>query len=240
MVLSFTSGIATPDFPNDVPLEQLKNICQYKEVSGAKLCEDIQNRRDDLKEGHKCLTDIQEKVARSQELKVAATDNEAETLIKLEKLQETVKKIAEEKSIIKMELEFKEKECQLLSELKESGKYHRFLERKIAKKKEKTKRLKEELQKKECEFLSVQKEAQKLQEELSQARAEVKKKHEEMEWLKREKEKLAYSYNMKREHISHLVQTLVALSSNKEEIKVKSVQSILHSATGLQTEGEHI
>ena len=215
----------------------IDNVSLELKATGAKLCEDIQNRSDDLKQDHARLADIQENLTQSRELKVAANENERDTLIKLEKLQESVKKIAQEKSSIEMKLAFKQRECQLLSEMKEKDEeYNRFLQKKIAKKKKKIKQLKEKLERKNCEFLSVQQEAQTQQEELSRARAEVKKKHEEVKELEREKEELACSYNIKKEQVSHLVQIAVALTSDKEEMKVKSV---LISTTGLHTEGEH-
>ena len=228
-------------------MEELRNVSLHKEVrnvvkllcvhslvhnvslelkaTGAKLCEDIQNRRDDLKQDHERLADIEENLTQSQELKVAANEIERETLNKLEKLQESVKKIAQEKSSIEMELKFKVRECQLLSEMKEKDEEcNRFLQKKIAKKKKKIKRLKEELERKNCEFLSVQREAQTRQEELSRTRAEVKKKHEEVKELEREKEKLACSYNIRKEQVSQLVQIAIALTSDREEMKVKSGQ----------------
>ena len=220
------------------------NVSLELKATGAKLCEDIQNHRDDLKQDHERLADIQENLTQSRELKVAANENERDTLIKLEKLQESVKKIVQEKSSIEMKLAFKQRECQLLSEMKEKDEeYDRFLQKKIAKKKKKIKQLKEKLERKNYEFLSVQQEAQTLQEELSRARAEVKKKHEEVKELEREKEKLACSYNIKKEQVSHLVQIAVALTSDKEEMKVKSGQGNTLSSFPPQVyvlaEGEH-
>ena len=177
--------------------------------------------RDDLKQDHKRLVDSEEHLRQSQESKRIANENAKEQLGELEKLREDVQKIAQEKSSIEMELKFKERECQLLSEMKEDKAYNvQFLQNKIAKKEKKIKRLKEGLERMECKLLSVQQEAQTQQEALSQARAEVRKTNEEVKELEREKEKLTCSYNIKKEQVSHLVQIAVALTYEKEEMKV--------------------
>ena len=176
--------------------------------------------RDDLKQDHKRLVDSEEHLRQSQESKQIANENAKEQLSELEKLKEDVQKIGQEKSSIEMELKFKERECQLLSEIKEDKTFNQFLQNKIAKKRKKIKRLKEELERTECKLLSVQREAQTRQEALSQARAEVRKTHEEVKELQREKEELACSYNIKKQQVSHLVQIAVALTSDKEEMKV--------------------
>ena len=178
--------------------------------------------RDDLKQDHKRLIDSEEHLRQLQESKQIANENAKEQLSEIEKLKEDVQKIAQEKSSIEMEFKSKERECQLLLEMKEDKAYNvQFLQRKIAKKKKKIKQLKEELERTECKLLPVQQETQTRQEALSQARAEVRKTHEEVKELEREKEELACSYNIKKQQVSHLVQIAVALTSDKEkEMKV--------------------
>ena len=156
----------------------------------AKLHEGIQKLSDDLKQVGKRLVDSGAHLRQLQESKQAANENAKDFLTELEKLQESVQKIVQEKSNIELELKYKERECQLLSEIKEDKFYNQFLQNKVAKKKKKIKRLKQELEMKECKLLSSQQEAQTWQEELLQARAEVRKKHKEVQELQRENEKL--------------------------------------------------
>ena len=184
----------------------------------AKLREGIQKLRDDLKQDCKRLVDSEAHLRQLQESKQAANENAKDCLTELEKLREDVQKIVQEKSNIEMELKYKERVCQLLSEIKEDKAYNQFLQNKIAKKKKKINKLKQELKSKECKLLSAQQEAQTWQEELSHALAEVRKKHKEMQELQRENEKLASSYTIKKEEISSLVQ--IAVTSVKEEMKV--------------------
>jgi len=193
------------------------------QATGAKLCEDIQKHGVDLKENHKRLAESEEHLRKLQESKQAANKNANDCLTELEKLREDVQKITREKSNIEMELKIKERECQLLSEIKEDKAYNvQLLQNKIAKKKKKIKRLKQELESNECKLRSAQQEAQIWQEKLSQALAEVRKKHEEVKELQRENEKLATSYSIKKEEISSLVQ--IAVTSVKEEMKVNLLQ----------------
>jgi len=70
--------------------------------------------------------------------------------------------------------EFKERECQLLSELKEKDE---FFQRKIAKKKKKIEKLKTELQGKEFELKSAQQKARLQQDKLLKAQAELRGKN---------------------------------------------------------------
>ena len=135
--------------------------------NAARLREDVQKLRDDLKQDHKRLVASEAHLRQLQESKQVANENAKDCLTELEKLREVVLTIAREKSNIEMELKFKERECQLLSEIKEDKAYNvQFLQHKIAKKRKKIKRLKEELESKECKLLSAQQEAQTWQEEL--------------------------------------------------------------------------
>jgi len=158
-IVSFASGIPTPEEPDDEPvLEQLNNLPQQNEVSliyvyymehssqcvssiiykenAAKLREGIQKLRDDLKQDRKRLVVSEELLRRLQESIQAANENAKDYLTELEKLREDVQKITREKSNIEMELKFKERECQLLCEIKEDKAYNvQFLQNKIAKKK---------------------------------------------------------------------------------------------------------
>lgn len=163
------------------------------------------------------MVDSKKHLEHAQKLKAESSQRASETITKFEKLHETVQKIAQEKNDLEMALKFKEREYQmLLSAMHEKDEvYNQFLRKKISKKKEKIKKLKEELCRKESEFQSVHQEARTLRNELLLAQLELKKKHEEVRQLQREKEKLASSYHI--EQFNKLLQITVA---DKEEMKV--------------------
>ena len=106
-----------------------------------------------------------------------------------------MERISQEKSNLERELNIKERECQLLCAMQEKDEvYNQFLQKKIDKKRDKIKSLKDEL------------------------RNQLKKHQEEMIQLQREKEELTWSYNIEKEQISKNVQLLV---SDKEEVEVE-------------------
>ena len=160
----------------------------------------------------------EERLRCAQEFKAKMNDKTSEIVSKLEELHEDVLTIAQEKGNIEMKLKFKERECELLSEMQGKNEtYNQLLQMVNEKKKNKIKRLKEELEKKESELKSALQEVQTKQEELSQAQKELKKQHEKVIQLQREKEKLALSYNIEKEQVSKIVQLLV---SDKKEMQV--------------------
>ena len=67
---------------------------------------------------------------------------------------------------------------------------------------------------------SALQEIQTQQEELSKVQEKLKKKREKVMQLQREKEELAWSYNVEKEQVSKMVQIL---TSDKEEMKVGSL-----------------
>ena len=136
-------------------------------------------------------------------------------MAELEKVIENMQKIARERSSIEKELKFRERECQLLSDLTKVK--DEFFQEKITKKRKKIKKLKEELQMKDRQLQSAQEEARMQQEELSQAQAELRKKHEEVKELQREREELASSYNIEKLQVSKRLQIS---TSDKEGMKV--------------------
>ena len=114
----------------------------------------------------------EEHLEHTQELKAEANERTSEIMTKFEKLHERVQKIAQEKNSLEMELKFKEREYKLVAAMQEKDIDNQFLQKKLSKKKEKIKRLKEKLHKKECEFQSAHQEAQTLRNELSLAQLE--------------------------------------------------------------------
>ena len=165
------------------------------------------------------MADAEERLRQSQESKVKANEKASEAVTKLEELHENVEKISGEQSNLEKELKIEERECELLCAMQGKDPYNQVLQKKIDKKRKKIKRLKEELQSRYCEFQSAVQEAQNREEELLQARKELKKQHEQVIKLQREKEELAWSYNIEKKQVSKIVQLLV---SDKEEMQVTS------------------
>ena len=167
------------------------------------------------------MANAEKRLKHSQELKSAVNDNFSQFMSRLEKLCEKARKLVQEKKILTIELQSRERECQLLSEIKEKDAAHiAMIEEKINKKRRKIEKLKEELQGKESDLQSALQEAKIWQEELSQAQVELKKKHEEVKELREEKEKLTCSFNIEMKQVSKLVQLTVTLTPEKTEMEV--------------------
>ena len=156
----------------------------------------------------------------SQESEVKANEEASEAVTKLKELHENVEKIAQEKSNLEMELKVQRRECEVLSAMQEEDEIsNQFLKMKLAKKEEEIKSLKVELQSMDSELQSALQKVQTRQEELSRAQNKLKKQHEQVIQLQKEKEELAWSYNIEKEKVSKIVQLLV---SDKEEMQVTS------------------
>ena len=165
--------------------------------------------------------DAEERLRQSQESKVKANERANEAVTRLEELHENVQKIAQEKSNLEMELKVQRRECELLSAMQEEDEVsNQFLKMKVAKKEEEIKSLKKELQSMDSELQSALQEVQTRQEELSRAQNKLKKHHEQVIQLQKEKEELAWSYNIEKKQVSKIVQLLV---SDKEEMQVRSL-----------------
>ena len=183
-------------------------------ASVSKLCEEVQEHE----QLRRRLADIEEQLQRSLESNTAANKKASGEMVELKTALENMQKIARERSSIEKELKLKERECELLLELKKKDEL--FFEKKIIKKKKKIKTLRTELQTKEHELESAQQEARMQQAELLKAQAEVKKKHEEVKRLQREREELACSYNIENLQVSKRIQITVITASDQEEMKV--------------------
>ena len=167
------------------------------------------------------MADAEKRLKHSQESKSAMNEKSNQVLSQIKELHKTVQKIVQEKKILEIKLESKQKECQLLSEIKAKDAAHSaILEEEISKNEKKIEQLEKELQRKESELKSALQEAKTWQEKLSQAQVELKKKHEEVKELREEKEKLTCSFNIEMEQVSKLVQLTVTLTSEKTEMEV--------------------
>ena len=177
------------------------------------------------------LKDSNQQLIESQKYKQKIHDSINQLLSNVPKLYENVQTIADDKNSLRKELESKERECQLLMEMRDTIKAKNLLEEKhqkdlelleekIIKKRKKIKRLKEELQRKESELQAAQQEARTQQAELSVLQAQLRRKHDDMKNLQSENEKLASSCNSAREQVSDLVQLTLTLSSDKGKMEV--------------------
>ena len=180
--------------------------------------EDVNKMDDQLKDSNKELSE-------SQKSKQSIDDSMNQLLNSFPKLREKIRSIADERNCIKKELESKQRECQLLTEMcdmikgKDSA-YKKLLEEKITKKQKKIKKLKEDLERKESELQAAQQRARAQQEELSDLRAQLKRKHDDMQKLQSANENLTSSCNSAREKVSELVELTLTLSSDKRKIEV--------------------
>ena len=169
---------------------------------------------DRLKDANQCLSD-------TKKSKQSVDHSINQIFNGFTEVRNRIQSIADQRNSIRKELEFKQRECQWLTEMHDMSKEKdKLLEEKIIKKQKKIKKLKEELQKKESELQAAQQEARTKQAELSQLRAQLKKKHDDMKNLQSEKEKLASSCNFARQQVSDLVQLTVTLSSDKGKMEV--------------------
>ena len=187
----------------------------------SKLLAEVQNLIDDVNKMDDQLKDANQRLSNTKKYKQSVDDSINQLLNGFTEVREKIKSIADQRNSIRKELEFKQRECQWLTEMHGMSKEKdKLLEEKISKKQKKIRKLKEELQKKESELQAVQQEARTQQVELSQLRAQLKKKHHDMKDLQSENEKLASSCNSAREQVSDLVQLTVTLSSDKGKMEV--------------------
>ena len=230
------------------------HLLQSKTIRRELLAE-IQKRRQDIRMVDVEMTDTKKRLKDSQQSRASIDENINKILCSISKLRDKVQVIAHERNITREKLESKQRECQLLSEmrdmlagsmqdskkqhqwfrkkdqekdrqLQEKEAYRMLLEEKIAKKKKKIEMLEEKLQQKDSELRSAQQEARSLDEKLFQARVELEKKHEEVKQLQKENEELACSYNIEKEQVSKLVQIAVTLTADKEKVEVHTLASI--------------
>ena len=178
------------------------------------------------------LKDSNQQLIESQKSKHKIHDSINQLLTSFPKLYENVQTIADDKISLRKELESKERECQLLMEMRDTikAKYKlleekhqkdlELLEEKIIKKRKKIKKLKEELQRKESELQAAQQEARTQQAELTHLQTQLRRKHDDMKNLQSENKKLASSCNSARERVSDLIQLTVTLSSDKRKMEV--------------------
>ena len=201
----------------------IHNVSLEPKVTESKLLNEVENRRRGLEQDRRKLADTEEQLRHSQKSRSAVNEKVSQVMSLLEELQKKVRKIVQEKKILTIELQSKQKECQLLSEMKEKdASLSSMLDEKINGKEKEIETLEKELQKRESDLESAQQEARKWQEELLKARADLKERDKEVIQLKKENEKLSCSYSIEKEQVSKLIQLTVDLRSDKLEIEVST------------------
>ena len=197
-------------------------------MTGSKLLKEVEKRRGGLKQDRIKLADTGKQLKHSQESKSAINEKVSQFMSRLEELREKVRRIVHQREILRIELQSKQKEYQLLSEKDKSlsekdAVISSRLREKIEWKQKEIESLEKELEKKESDLESAQIEAKRQQKQLSKAQAELKEKCKEVEQLKEANEKLSCSYNIKKEQVSKLFQLTDDLTSDKRDIEVSFI-----------------
>ena len=169
------------------------------------------------------LSEIEQFLKTSKDLQVPLNENVNNFVTELTELGKEMQKLTQERDNTMSELQHKQHDFQLLSEMKSKDVAHsvekcQLLQEILADKKKEIKRLEEELQKKKHQLQSVQQEAQTMKDKLSKLQAELEEKHEEVKNLQKEKKKLTKLSNAEKEEVKKLVHII---SSDRDELKVR-------------------
>ena len=184
---------------------------------------EVHYHRDEFKQLGGRLSEIEQLLKTSRDSQVPLNENVNNLVSELNKLGKEVLKLAQDRENTMLELQRKQHDFQLLSEMKSKDVAHsvekcKLLQEILTDKKKEIKRLEEELQKKEYHLQSVQQEAQTLKCKLSKLQAELEEKHEEVKNLQKEKKKLTKLSNAEKEEVKKLVHII---SSDRDELKVR-------------------
>ena len=178
--------------------------------------------RDEFQQLARRLSEIEKLLKASRDSQVPLNENENHLVSELTRLGKEVQKLAQEREKIMSELQHKQHDFQLLSEMKSKDVAHsvekcQLLQEILTDKKKEIKRLEEELQKKEHQLQCVRLEAQAVRNKLSKLQAELEEKHEEVKNLQKEKKSLTKLFNAEKEEVKKLIQII---SSDRDELKV--------------------
>ena len=173
------------------------------------------------------LSEIEHLLKTSRDSQVPLNENVNTLMSELIRLGKQVLKLAQDRENTILELQRKQHDFQLLSEIKSKDVAHsvekcQLLQEILTDKKKEIKTLEKDLQKKEHHLQSVQQEAQAAQDKLSKLQAELEEKHEKVKTLQKEKEELTRSYIAEKEEVKKLLQiTLTA----RDEVEVRYCSS---------------
>ena len=193
---------------------------------------EVHYHRDEFQRLGRRLSEIEHLLKTSRDSQVPLNENVNSIVSELNKLGKEVQKLVQERDNAESELNRKQHEFYLLSEVRKDlvhsvEKCHllqekcQLLQEITYDKKKEIKRLEEELKIKDHQLQSVQHKAKVMQSQLSQLQSELKDRHEKVKNLQEEKDKLIKSYNAEREKAKKLVQTVYTLTSDREEMKVQ-------------------
>ena len=167
------------------------------------------------------LSEIEQLLKTSRDSQVPLNENVNSIVSELTKLGKEVEKVAQDTRNIELELQQRQRDSQLLSEMQKdlahSAEKCQLLQQMVNKNGEEIKRLKKKLEKKKKQLQSVQQEAQVVKDKLSKLQAELKQKHEEVKILQKEKEELTKLYSAEKEEAMNLLQITL---SNRDEMEV--------------------
>ena len=182
---------------------------------------EVHHHRDEFQQLGGRLSEIEQLLKTSRESQVPLNENVNNLVSELTKLGNEVLKLAQDRENTESELQHKQRDFQLLSEMQKDlvhiDEKRLLLQEIITEKKKEITRLEEELQKKEHQLQFVQKKAQAMKKELSKLQAELEGKHEEVKALLKTKEKLIVLYNAEKEEARKLLHITL---SDRDEMQV--------------------
>jgi len=155
------------------------------------------------------LTETDQSLKTSREAQMPLNEKVNNTVSDLIKRGEEVQKIAKDRERTEVELQHKQHDSWLLSEMQKdlahSVEKCRLLQEMIDDKRKEIKRLEEELKKKDDDLKVAVKETQELQKNFSKLQAKLEEKHEEIKKLQGDKETLIRLRTTKWERISNII-----------------------------------
>jgi len=197
--------------------------CSLK-AAASELVAEVCRHRDDLQQIGERLMEIERRSKQSKDSQLPLKEDETSIMNKLTELSEQVQQISQDKDNTKKKLQRSKKDCILLSEMQKVHDEEKcqLLQKMIDDKEREIEQLQKELKQKEHKLECAQQEAKALQKKLSKVQEELEARHEDMLKLQKEKEELIKSYNSEREIVSNLAQSTLALTSDRDEMKVHS------------------
>ena len=187
-----------------------------------------QYNKDEFQQLGRRLSEIEQLLKTIRDSQLPLNEDVSTLVGELTKVGKEVQKLAQERENTTLELQRKQQDIQLLSEMQKdlahSNEKFQMLQEKcqllqeiISDKKKEITKLETKLRKKECKLQSLQQEAQIMKDKLSKLQAQLEEKHEQVKTLQKEKEELTQTYNAEKEHAKK--RFLITLS-DRDEMKV--------------------
>ena len=173
------------------------------------------------------LTETDQLLKTSREAQMPLNEKVNNTVSDLIERGEEVQKIAKDRERTEVELQHKQHDSWLLSEMQKdlahSVEKCRLLQEMVDDKRKEIKRLEEELKKKDDDLKVAVKETQELQKNFSKLQAKLEEKHEEIKKLQGDKETLIRLRTTKWERISNII--TFTQTCDQKEMKVNNIYS---------------